>query len=133
MSSRHVSTVPARVMIANVAPAIDGGRFAIKRVVGETVTVTADIFAEGHDELTAVLCVVNLDPQHAHSGWVDVPLDRLGLDAVQPYQVHELFGDARSLWHGSRNYVAIDPHAAPARVFRVRRRARTERDFDYFM
>jgi starch synthase (maltosyl-transferring) len=80
-----------------------------------------------------LLVVVNLDPHHAQSGWVEVPLDQLGLDAGQPYQVHELLGDARYLWHGSRNYVAIDPQAAPAQIFRVRRRIRTERDFDYFM
>jgi starch synthase (maltosyl-transferring) len=80
-----------------------------------------------------LLVVVNLDPHHAQSGWVDVPLDQLGLDAAQPYQVHELLGDAHYLWHGARNYVAIDPQAAPAQIFRVRRRIRTERDFDYFM
>ena len=80
-----------------------------------------------------LLIVVNLDPQHAQSGWIEVPLAALGLDAVQPYQVHELLGDARYLWHGSRNYVAIDPQAAPAQIFRVRRRVRSERDFDYFM
>ena len=32
-------------------PAIDDGRFPIKRTVGEEVVVTADIFAEGHDIL----------------------------------------------------------------------------------
>ncbi len=36
-------------------PEIDGGRFPAKRVVGETVTVEADIFADGHDALAAVL------------------------------------------------------------------------------
>jgi starch synthase (maltosyl-transferring) len=85
------------------------------------------------DLSNVLLIVVNLDPHHAQSGWVDLPLEQLGLDAGQPYQVHELLGDARYLWHGARNYVAIDPQAAPAQIFRVRRRIRTERDFDYFM
>lgn len=40
-----------RVTIEQVRPEIDGGRFAIKRVVGESVTVEADIFADGHDQL----------------------------------------------------------------------------------
>jgi starch synthase (maltosyl-transferring) len=44
-----------RVVIENVAPEIDTGRFAIKRVVGESVVVEADIFADGHDSLAAVL------------------------------------------------------------------------------
>ena len=35
--------------IENIAPAVDGGRFAIKRVVGERVVVEADCFADGHD------------------------------------------------------------------------------------
>ena len=36
-------------------PEIDAGRFPIKRVVGERVLVTADIHADGHDVLYAVL------------------------------------------------------------------------------
>jgi len=44
-----------RVIIDRVAPDVDGGRFPIKRTVGETVTVTADILADGHDVIVAVL------------------------------------------------------------------------------
>jgi starch synthase (maltosyl-transferring) len=36
------------------------------------------------------------------------------------------------LWNGRRNYVELNPHVVPAHVFRVARRVRTERDFDYF-
>src|SRR5437588_777738 len=46
---------PSRVIIEAVHPAIDGGAFPIKRTVGEEVVVEADIFAEGHDVLKAVL------------------------------------------------------------------------------
>jgi starch synthase (maltosyl-transferring) len=80
-----------------------------------------------------VLVVVNLDPHHAQSGWVDLPLGAFGIDVRHPYQMHELLGDAHYLWQGARNYVAIDPQAAPAQIFRLRRHVRTERDFDYFM
>jgi starch synthase (maltosyl-transferring) len=45
----------------------------------------------------------------------------------------DLLGGARYLWHGSRNYVALEPDSVPAHIFRVRRRVRTERDFDYFL
>ena len=38
-----------RVVIARLAPEIDCGRFAIKRVVGEAVTVEADVFSDSHD------------------------------------------------------------------------------------
>src|SRR5271165_1175296 len=44
-----------RVVIENVIPAIDAGSFPIKRTVGERVVVEADIFADGHDSLAAVL------------------------------------------------------------------------------
>src|SRR6202035_5758446 len=40
-----------RIIVARVSPEIDGGRFAIKRVVGETVSVEADVFADGHDQV----------------------------------------------------------------------------------
>ena len=40
-----------RVVIERVSPEIDGGRFAIKRVVGERVAVEADVFADGHDQV----------------------------------------------------------------------------------
>lgn len=44
-----------RVVIEGVKPEIDGGRFPIKRVVGDTVVVEADLFADGHDVLSGVL------------------------------------------------------------------------------
>ena len=40
---------PKRVVIENVRPEVDCGRFPIKRTVGERVEVTADIFADGHE------------------------------------------------------------------------------------
>jgi len=44
-----------RVVIEDIRPEIDGGRFAIKRTVGEPVVVRANIFADGHDVLSAML------------------------------------------------------------------------------
>lgn len=44
-----------RVVIESVAPAVDAGRFPVKRVVGDRVIVEADIFADGHDTLRCVL------------------------------------------------------------------------------
>src|SRR6476659_8425185 len=45
----------SRVIVEHVRPEIDGGRFPIKRTIGERVDVTADIFADGHDVVAAVL------------------------------------------------------------------------------
>jgi len=85
------------------------------------------------DFTNVILVVVNLDPHHTHAGWLELSLETLGLDQHQPYQVHDLLSDARYLWQGSRNYVELNPQSAPAHIFRLRRRVRTERDFDYFM
>ena len=41
----------ARAVIEGVAPAVDGGRFAVKRVAGDAVEVEADCFTDGHDVL----------------------------------------------------------------------------------
>ncbi|MBX6312551.1 MAG: alpha-1,4-glucan--maltose-1-phosphate maltosyltransferase [Isosphaeraceae bacterium] len=82
-----------------------------------------------------IVVVVNLDPYHTQSGWVRLPIHELGLGAgpSEAYQVHDLISDARFLWHGEANFVQLDPHVSPAHIFRVRRRIRTEQDFDYFM
>jgi starch synthase (maltosyl-transferring) len=40
-----------RVIVARVSPEVDCGRFAIKRIAGETVIVEADVFADGHDQV----------------------------------------------------------------------------------
>ncbi len=65
-----------RVVIERVAPEIDGGQFAIKRVVGETVAVEAYIFADGHDGLSAVLRY----RAAADRAWTEAPMRPLGND-----------------------------------------------------
>jgi starch synthase (maltosyl-transferring) len=85
------------------------------------------------DGANVILVVVNLDPYHRHAGWVELDLDALGLDAREPYQVHDLLTDARYLWQGPRNYIELDPGVVPAHVLRVRRRIRREHDFEYYL
>ena len=80
-----------------------------------------------------VLCVVNVDPHNAQSAWVELDLSALDLDGNRPFQVHELLSNARFTWHGPRNYVQLNPHVVPAHIFRIRRKVRTERDFEYFL
>ncbi len=85
------------------------------------------------DGLNQVLVVVNLDPHYTQSGILELPLDDLGIDPRQPYQLHDLLTDARYLWHGARNYVELSPARLPAHLFVIRRRVRTEHDFDYYL
>jgi starch synthase (maltosyl-transferring) len=71
---------------------------------------------DGSDTL---LIVVNLDPYNTQSGWVDVAVEELRLGVQESYQLHDLLTDARYVWHGSRNYVQLDPAVLPAHIFRV--------------
>jgi starch synthase (maltosyl-transferring) len=49
-----------RIIIENVLPQLDGGAFAIKRIVGQKVKVTASVFSDGHD---VVQCAVKFKHQ----------------------------------------------------------------------
>jgi starch synthase (maltosyl-transferring) len=68
---------PPRVVIDRVRPEIDAGRYPIKRTVGEDVWIDADLFADGHDELAAVVRFRHVDDP----SWQETPLVPLGNDA----------------------------------------------------
>jgi starch synthase (maltosyl-transferring) len=57
-----------RAVVENLQPAIDDGRFPIKRTRGDQVAVTADIFADGHDVLAGVL------KYRRENDWTETPL-----------------------------------------------------------
>ncbi len=65
-----------RVVIENVRPSVDCGRFPIKRVAGQQVVVEADILADGHDELA---CALLFRRAGAHA-WQSRPMTHLGND-----------------------------------------------------
>jgi starch synthase (maltosyl-transferring) len=85
------------------------------------------------DLSNVIVVVANLDPHNAHEGWLELPLEALGLDPGTAYRMHDLLGGGNFLWRGSRNFVRLDPAGTAAHVFRVRRHVRTERDFDYYL
>jgi len=62
-----------RTVIEGVEPEIDGGRFPIKRIIGDRVVVEADIFADGHDVLSAVL----LYRKESDPNWTEAPMEFL--------------------------------------------------------
>ena len=66
-----------------------------------------------------MLTVVNLSPHHKHSGWLHLPLESLGLNPDQPYQLHDLLNDNQYTWSGEYNYVELNPHGSPAHIFWV--------------
>jgi starch synthase (maltosyl-transferring) len=81
----------------------------------------------------SVLVVANVDPNYVQAGWVTIDLRSLGLPSDTTFQMDDLLSGARYLWRGARNFVSLDPQHSPAHIFRVRRRVRSERDFDYFL
>ncbi|HTV49828.1 MAG TPA: alpha-1,4-glucan--maltose-1-phosphate maltosyltransferase [Steroidobacteraceae bacterium] len=96
----------------------------------ETLIAYSKTAAEHTD---VIIVVANLDPHNPQSGWLDLDLSALGLTGEQTFQVHDLLSGSRFLWRGARNFVRLVPQSAPAHVLLVRRRVRTERDFDYFL
>jgi len=62
-----------RIIIEGINPEIDSGRFPIKRIIGDKVVVEADIFADGHDVLSAAL----LYRKESDRRWIEVPMEFL--------------------------------------------------------
>ena len=59
-----------RIAIEKVAPEIEGGRFPVKRVVGDVLSVSADIFRDGHDRLGAALLLC----RDGSATWQRIPM-----------------------------------------------------------
>ena len=68
-----------RVVIDAVEPQVDCGRFPIKRTVGEEVVVRADVHADGHDAVAAVV----LFRRAGDSQWRETPMRPLENDRWQ--------------------------------------------------
>lgn len=80
------------------------------------------------------LCIVaiNLDTRHTQSGWLEIPLEHLKIDADSPYLVHDMLSGDQHLWQGEKAYVELNPHIIPAHIFRVRKKLNKENQFDYY-
>ena len=70
---------PSRVVIDNVRPEVNGGRFPVKRAAGENVIVSADIFADGHDTVSARLVYGRVGEEAS----LEVPMRPLANDRWQ--------------------------------------------------
>jgi starch synthase (maltosyl-transferring) len=85
------------------------------------------------DGMNLIVVVVNLDTHYTQSGFLELPLEQWNVDATRQFQAHDLLTDVRYLWNSPRNYVQLDPHTMPAHIFRIRRKIRSEADFEYFL
>jgi starch synthase (maltosyl-transferring) len=94
------------VVIENLQPLLDGGRYPIKRIVGEDLIVEADIFKDGHDVVAAILKWRVLGKR----AWRETPMNFLDNDrwrgvctlydeAIHEYTV-EAWTDTFRSWQG---------------------------------
>jgi starch synthase (maltosyl-transferring) len=65
-----------RIVIDNITPCIDGGTFAAKRILGELITVEADVFTDGHEELAVEVLWQAADEKP----WQRLPMTAIGND-----------------------------------------------------
>ncbi|HEV8241657.1 MAG TPA: alpha-1,4-glucan--maltose-1-phosphate maltosyltransferase [Thermoanaerobaculia bacterium] len=137
-----------RIRRENAALHHDRG-LAFHPIDNEALLCFSKVAPDANADADAIVVVVNLDPLHQHGGWLDLDYAKLGwaggegakrrdagaavAAAPSAFQAHDLLTDARFVWHSGRNYVALDPHSVPAAIFRLRRRVRSEVDFDYFL
>jgi starch synthase (maltosyl-transferring) len=56
-----------RIVIDSTMPVIDGGLFAVKAIIGQSVKVTSKVFADGHDKLSVLIRWRAADEEHWHS------------------------------------------------------------------
>jgi len=85
------------------------------------------------DPANLIVVVINLDPHHTQSGFVELPLDRWQIEEDRPYQANDLLTGSHYVWNGRRNWVQLNPESVPGHIFRIRRRLRVETDFEYFL
>jgi starch synthase (maltosyl-transferring) len=73
------------------------------------------------DKKNVIIVVVNLDPYHTQSGWVDMPAEAAGINPDQEFKAQDLFGGGEYTWNGRRNFVKLDPNVTPAHIIRIMR------------
>ncbi len=126
------------IVIERIAPELDGGRHPVKRVVGDTLIVTADIFADGHDLLDAVLLLRADDEAEWHesamrpivddrwSGHVELTRNRWHRYAIEAWR--DAFGSWRHGLHRKVEAgVAVPVEVEEGRILVERALARAER------
>jgi starch synthase (maltosyl-transferring) len=94
-----------RTIITNVKPALEGGKYLIKRVPGQWVTVSADIFCDGDEAISAAV----LYKQQGEKKWQEAPMQpiseerwqgrfRVGSEGIFEYKIESWINHLAS-WH----------------------------------
>jgi starch synthase (maltosyl-transferring) len=70
---------PSRILIEDVQPQVDSGRFPVKGIVGDSVGVSATIIRDGHEVMGAVV----RHKAHGAAKWKESPLQAVGNDRFE--------------------------------------------------
>ncbi|MDG5815464.1 alpha-1,4-glucan--maltose-1-phosphate maltosyltransferase [Chitinispirillales bacterium ANBcel5] len=111
-----------RAIIENVRPRVDEGKFAIKRVEGEDVTVWADCFADGHEIVDARVLYKNV----SETKWNKAPMRFIDNDRWMGHFRVERLGTYRytvEAW--------VDHFLSWRDGLEKKFKAQTEKDVDY--
>jgi starch synthase (maltosyl-transferring) len=75
------------------------------------------------DRSDQILVVVNMDWEHTQSGFIDLPLEHMGIGEHDSFTVRDLYDpfQAEYTWQGGRNYIELNPHFRPAHIFKIKR------------
>lgn len=68
-----------RVILSNIQPQIDGGTYALKRIIDQDVSVTADVLCDGHDVIQAAL----LYKHQSERKWSEIRMNQMPNDEMQ--------------------------------------------------
>ena len=113
-----------RVVVECVTPEVDEGRYPAKRTAGEDVVVEADVYADGHDVLAAVV----LWRRRGETAWREAPMAALPNDrwraafpAAEAFATYEFtvegWVDPRATWqHGLEKKIAAGQDVASERL-----------------
>ena len=66
-----------------------------------------------------VLAVVNLDERNTQSGWVQLPLEQMGIQAGEEFRVNDLIAETGYIWHDEWNFVELRPPGLPYHLFQI--------------
>lgn len=106
-----------RIIIENVSPQLDCGSFAIKRIVGQKVLVTAAVFSDGHDVLEC--CVkfkhessnnwteVRMTPSHNDEWFAEFKVEKQGFYS---YCIEGWVDHALNWQHGTERKINDNQH-----------------------
>ncbi len=71
------------------------------------------------DKKNFIITVVNLDCFFRQSGFINIPLEKLGIEYGMTYTVKDLLTDAEYKWNSNRNYIELDPQNIGAHILKI--------------